>query len=351
MNHPHRKISLPNDEEDEEKEGFGINATSLRNGATCLVPMNLEAEVIVNDTDKDMFHEVGNENIIIAPGEGKLPSRFLLEEHFDVKSQPRHHPTGRFGIHEPRDEKLSAQKYALQRIQNFDTRFCTDMSWVFMMQQYVERNAIQGQMQIAGRKGTIQKDSGASKKVHLNDPFNVFAKISGSPKFWQVERNNLIAKVKQLGPFHLFLTFSCAEMRWFDVFIAVLESKGIEVKFDEDDKMEWDGDERDITVNGIPLWDYIARREELHNETKHDMLKDCVYIATMHFDERVKSLFKNIILQGGKDYDGKEKVPIEHYSYRVEFQARGMPHIHAVAWIDKKWLAKTYEIHGELIDY
>ena len=55
-------------------------------------------------------------------------------------------------------------------------------------------------------------------------------------------------------------------------------------------------------------------------------------------------------MEGGVDYQGREKIPIEFYNYRVEIQARGMPHIHAVAWIDKKWLKKM-GVEGDLVDY
>ena len=47
---------------------------------------------------------------------------------------------------------------------------------------------------------------------------------------------------------------------------------------------------------------------------------------------------------------GQGQVNFSHYSYRVEFQARGMPHIHGVAWIDKEWLELKYGITGNLID-
>ena len=52
---------------------------------------------------------------------------------------------------------------------------------------------------------------------------------------------------------------------------------------------------------------------------------------------------QNILLGRGKD-----KVEISHFSYRVEFQARGLPHIHGVAWIAKHELEKR-GITGEMM--
>ena len=153
-------------------------------------------------------------------------------------------------------------------------------------------------------------------------------------------RNELISKVKQLGPFHVFLTLSCGELRWFDVFTTVLNRHGYDVIFEEDENGQWDGDEEKITVEGKQLWDFIDSLDK----TKHDILRGFVYIVTMHFEQRVKSFISNILLGKGKD-----KVPIQYYSYRVEMQARGMPHIHLVAWIEKDFLEEM-GIQGDLVD-
>ena len=46
---------------------------------------------------------------------------------------------------------------------------------------------------------------------------------------------------------------------------------------------------------------------------------------------------------------GEEKVKITNYNFRVEFQARGMPHIHGVLWICQDWLASK-GVHGPLTE-
>ena len=46
---------------------------------------------------------------------------------------------------------------------------------------------------------------------------------------------------------------------------------------------------------------------------------------------------------------GDEKVPIEYYNYRTEFQARGLPHVHGVLWVAQHWLEKE-GITGSLVD-
>ena len=163
----------------------------------------------------------------------------------------------------------------------------------------------------------------------MTDAFDVFKKIKGSPKYWQVARNELVAKVKQLGPFHVFYTFSCGEMRWTEVFLSILIRKGRKITFSP----EFDGNENEILVEEnnekIPLWTYVNERM---SESNHELFKDYTFLITRLFDARVKSFVSNILMGGGR------KVPFRYYSYRVEFQARGMPHIHGVAWITENRL-------------
>ena len=49
-----------------------------------------------------------------------------------------------------------------------------------------------------------------------------------------------------------------------------------------------------------------------------ELFKDYTFLITRMFDARVASFVKNILKGGGRD------VPFRYYSYRVEFQARGL---------------------------
>ena len=89
----------------------------------------------------------------------------------------------------------------------------------------------------------------------------------------------------------------------------------------------------------MKLWDYI----DTLNKSKFEILRDYIVLLTRQFDARVRSFIKHILMGTGKD-----KVAIEHYCYRVEFQSRGMPHIHGVAWISKQTLKDKFGIQGLL---
>ena len=127
-------------------------------------------------------------------------------------------------------------------------------------------------------------------------------------------------------------------MRWSEVFANILEKEGYEVNIPED----WDGNDESIIVNGQALWDFVESRGTGDEDSKHELLRNSVYLVTMHFEERVKSFIKNILMDYGIDdeSDSAFKGIFQYYSYRVEIQARGMPHIHGVAWLRKEFLEK-----------
>ena len=55
------------------------------------------------------------------------------------------------------------------------------------------------------------------------------------------------------------------------------------------------------------------------------------------FDDRVKAFIKNILMNH----------KVEYYVYRVEFQVRGMPHIHGVFWLQRDEMKKYQDSGGE----
>ena len=332
-------------QKDASEEDTGLEAVkqfqSKQQDHTCMMPRDMAGDVVVNNesfpVNGSLKPHQPNDFVKIAPGEGKIPDLRMRDEHMDVKAFPRHHPSGHFGLNHIREFKLSPSQYFNQRLMNEDERFSKDAFYVFMAAAFVERHGLEQQINIAGVKGKSKNLGDGKKQVSLNDMFDVFKKIKGTPKYWQTARNELVAKVKQLGPFHMFYTLSCGEMRWTEVFLSLLRRKGFNVVIPDN----WNGTDSTILVEGKELWDYVNNEM---SDKQHDLFKEYTFLIARLFDARVKSFIKNILLGRGKD-----KVEISHYSYRVEFQARGQPHIHGVSWIAKHEL-ESRGIEGELMD-
>ena len=326
------------DVEDDHRFPVVREYQSKQNEVTCMLPKDLSEKIITNTGKTTIKKPIGNgdTDIKIAPGEGKSATNLMREENFDVQAFPKHHPSGRFGLHFKRKLKLTPQMYFSQRLLNADERFSKDSCYLFMASYYIERLALEKQISISGRRGKSIRGANGEIQVELTDVFDVFKKIKGSPKYWQLARNELVAKVNQLGPFHVFYTFSCGEMRWAEVFLTLLCREGYKVTVPS----EWNGNENELIVeeNGekTELWDYVNNKM---SKPKHKLFDEGIVLLTRMFDARVKSFISNILMGGGTD-----KVSFRWYSYRVEFQARGMPHIHGVAWI-ADWYLKEKGIN------
>ena len=145
-------------------------------------------------------NNTGNE-ISLAPGEGKIPCNLMRDENWDINAFPLLFPTGKFGLHYKRKFKISAQKYFTQRLLNKNNKFGRYPPWLFSALYFVERQQLEQQININYRRGVL-KDR---KILSIEDGFEVFDKISGTPRFWQQKRFEMVARLEQLKPFQFFL--------------------------------------------------------------------------------------------------------------------------------------------------
>ena len=109
-NHPlDENAEETKDENQEEEEDSSLDAVkkyqSRQENHSCLMPKNMEAEVVVNTKPVPIMvaGDGAKDSIKIAPGEGKIPTNMMREKHMDVKAFPRHHPSGNFGFNHERE--------------------------------------------------------------------------------------------------------------------------------------------------------------------------------------------------------------------------------------------------------
>ena len=136
----------------------------------------------------------------------------------------------------------------------------------------------------------------------------------------------MIARLDNLGPFQLFFTLSCADMRWSENFAAILLERGYEISYensttDEDGYMKTDIRARQPGQNWKPLKQFI---EEDIEESLHELVRGT---ATRYFEHRVKQ-FLNKIMMGKNNH-----MYVKYYTYKVEFQDRGAGHVHGTLWL------------------
>ena len=318
---------LLRDEADYRQNDPVAKFQSQDNGTSVLINMNPDVDLIVNTTKKNKLINNDNGVFVLAPGEGKVPTNFLRDREWDLKAFPTLHSEGKFGLDQHREISLSDQKYFVQRLLNKDQRWSKNTPFVFAALHHVELQQLEGAINVSFRKGKVQKETGGHAKViSVEEGHKVFSKIKGSAKYWQNAKAELMARVESLGPFTFFFTLSCPDKRWPEVFATMKSREGAEVEFQcgtedyDSDKPSFEQGE--ILINGEPT-DKAVQSESLHEMVKNDVLP-----VVRIFDNKLTNVIKHIIMGPGNPMN------ITKYTYRVEFQARGMPHAHGVLWSD-----------------
>ena len=159
------------------------------------------------------------------------------------------------------------------------------------------------------------------------------------------------ARMEQLGPFHLFFTLSCAEMRWPSIIVEVLKTvlseKRLDITYQFDAKGNWDGSWKSVLIydgekdeNGkkkiLNLHDYLDKYLAKSKQGLTDFLKEHFILITRIFDNRAKD-FLNVVMKSKG---------IENYCYRIEFQMRGLPHVHGIGWLKKELIQHCLDENG-----
>ena len=124
--------------------------------------------------------------------------------------------------------------------------------------------------------------------------------VKGTPAYWKNFLFEVLAMVKQLGLPSYFLTLSCADLWWKELpcHINKLNNLGL----------------RDNDIANLSYKDRCKYLNQNH------------VVLARHFQFRVETFFKEILLRGALG-------DMQYYAKRVEFQARGSPHIHSFLWM------------------
>ncbi|XP_055056177.2 uncharacterized protein [Misgurnus anguillicaudatus] len=287
-----RHVSV--EEQDELRPGLTLD--------TCMQPPDIGQEIL----------SYGEGIFSIAPAQGKKPVGFFKIPKLEAMAFPVQFPTGHNTIDEAREKALSPSMYFNARLFSVDTRFARDQSYLFFAQFATETHLARNSMTVQLRKGKpitrdgrrisnrlLQDNHEVERLVHNKDATRFMQPLRGSPSYWEKTLRDLQAMIRQLGTPTFFCTFSAAEMRWPEVITAIKAQQGEDVVFSELDWM-----------------------------TKCEILRSNPVTVMRMFEKRVDALMTHLLLSPAQPI-GK----VEDYFYRVEFQARGSPHIHLLAWV------------------
>ena len=256
------------------------------NKNTCLTNNYPEAAADKNGKQVNTIND-----LTFAPAEGNCPTNILEETDWDIKSWPALHSDGKYGLHYRRKIKLTDQQYFCQRILNEDLRFSNSPGYKFGAAAYIEKKQLMSKANISFMRGKKTFDNEGRPEYDLDDAFTTFDGVSNTPKYWQKVKYDMIAKLENIGPFHLFFTLSCGDTRYDENFSTFLVQKGYTMEYICRD----DGTtETFVKCKGTRM---ITKKlssflEEDVDESLHELIRTNVITATRSFHHRVETFKK-----------------------------------------------------------
>ena len=129
---------------------------------------------------------------------------------------------------------------------------------------YIEKKQINRNINLAGTRGKKITNENGGQSYELDDGYRVLEDIKMTPKYWKKAKYEMIARLDNLGPFQLFFTLSCADMRWNENFAAILLERGYEIDYSQSHILEDGFEEKEIIVTANKLsWECHTRRYKL----------------------------------------------------------------------------------------
>ena len=93
----------------------------------------------------------------------------------------------------------------------------------------------------------------------------------------------MLAKLDNLGPFHMFFTLSCGELRWPAAFAAIMMERGYSIRYRSTKATGQD----DVTTEArLPNGEWLPLEEFLKNhveESLHELIRGNVVMSTRYF--------------------------------------------------------------------
>ena len=127
-----------------------------------------------------------DENVTIAPGQGKKPVSILNDEFFEEHAFPYLLPKGKFRYKAPRDIPVSLVLFFNQRLLNFNQYFASDADYILFVRYLYKQHHLRSSIKFAMHKikpgtfkGTVKGNFNETieRSVARNNTFSFMSSV------------------------------------------------------------------------------------------------------------------------------------------------------------------------------
>ena len=84
--------------------------------------------------------------------------------------------------------------------------------WFFAAAVFKEKKDLQRNIYIAYNRGQKVLNKAGNTIYSLEDPYSVFKSVANTPAYHKQGKMEMVARLDNLGPFHVFFTISCFKL-------------------------------------------------------------------------------------------------------------------------------------------
>jgi len=218
---------------------------------------------------------------------------------------PNIFPYGKYGMYDSREISVSPLMYCKWIFRQRNPIARRNIPYLFSLCYNKDIRALDSGIFASLRTSKMKTDLTAAsllKKLKNKDQTleahlsTMFTSVRGTRQYWNRLLGDLELMDQYYGPATFFITLSSAEYYWDD-------------HADYMRIMNIDLDHKNMSIDELNVLDPIS--------------------VSTHFQNRFSSFLKTVILNPKGPF-GK----VAHYFYRLEYQARGAPHIHMKIWLN-----------------
>ena len=305
-----RNDLLRNESSDEDTEDL------LNNNPRCVTGNN---DTLLAPTYFEYDH---NKLVMCAPGEGEKPLGFFKDVDSEYLAFPKIYAGKRRPDNTQRTTNVSYSAICKWELRNRDRRCAKNIANIFFKFRKLQVKHVLDKSVIAIRRttntnlmaGSLKTPDQIKEICALDEGYKIFRTLKTSPAYWEHVKKDMFAMIRQKGFPSFFMTFSSADMQWWDLQSA-LARINLNENWSKSDVMK-------------QPW---GKRAEL--------LKCDPVTAVRHYHRR-RRLFQHKIIEG----PAKPIGVVIDYMYRFEAQQRGSLHDHGLYYV------KNCPIYGKESD-
>ena len=108
---------------------------------------------------------------------------------------------------------MTTQRYFVNRIIHKEQHFSKFAPYLYAAVNHTEKKQLNRNLALSYSSGTKTQGDDGTYVINNTDAYRVFSNIKNTPAYYRQKKYELLAKLDNFGPFHVFWTVSCADAR------------------------------------------------------------------------------------------------------------------------------------------